>query len=243
MAKQESNIHGQFVPLHHATLDSSAWRALSHGARSLYICLRRRVPRSGNEAFVSYRLAAKETGSSQRKIGEWFAELAHYRFIELTQHGCLGIDGKGKSPHWRLTECGTTSKRSSTGVFEPPTNDFLKWDGTRFDPTPHRCKKQNPASYGGSAPLPTGEAVVLPTGEAHKAQSASYGVGISSSPLGGEPEVSITTETTEEPQSVDARILRLEDWGLARQRKRFDEIGARFDALQDPRVQHHRVAQ
>ena len=42
--------------------------------------------------------------------------------------GCLGIEGKGKAPHWRLTELGTTSKTSSSGVAEPPTRDYLTWD-------------------------------------------------------------------------------------------------------------------
>ena len=39
---------------------------------------------------------------------------------------CLGIDGKGKAPHWRLTELGY--------MRDLPTKDFLRWDGTRFKP-------------------------------------------------------------------------------------------------------------
>jgi hypothetical protein len=55
------------------------------------------------------------------------------------QPGCLGTDGKGKAPHWQLTELGQTSKASAGGLFEPPTNEFLKWDGTKFRiPSPHR---------------------------------------------------------------------------------------------------------
>ena len=124
---------------------------MSHGAKCLYVALKRRKPNERNRAYISYRLAGRELKSDRRKIREWFAELAHYSFIELAVHGCLGVDGKGRAPHWRLTECGQTSRTSAEGLFEPPTNDFLKWDGTPFDPKPYRRgagwdweKKQNP---------------------------------------------------------------------------------------------------
>jgi len=38
--------------------------------------------------------------------------------------GYLGLDGKGKAPHWRLTEYGYMK--------DMPTRDFLRWDGTKF---------------------------------------------------------------------------------------------------------------
>ena len=57
---KHGKIDGQFVPLLHATLDCPAWKAASHGARSLYVALKRRVPRERNKAFVSYRDACKE---------------------------------------------------------------------------------------------------------------------------------------------------------------------------------------
>ena len=47
---KHGKIDGQFVPLLHATMDCPAWRAASHGARSLYIALKRRVPRERNRA-------------------------------------------------------------------------------------------------------------------------------------------------------------------------------------------------
>ena len=55
-----------FVPLLIATLDTPAWRALSHGARSLYVGLKRRYsPNSHNNGrlFLSQRDAEKELGS------------------------------------------------------------------------------------------------------------------------------------------------------------------------------------
>ena len=77
---KHGKIDGQFVPLLHATLDSPAWRAMSHGARSLYAALKRRVPRERNRAFVSYRDACTELSSGRHKVREWFAELEHYGF-------------------------------------------------------------------------------------------------------------------------------------------------------------------
>jgi hypothetical protein len=108
---KHGKIDGQFVPLLHATLDCPAWKATSHGARSLYVALKRRHPRERNTAFISHRTAQKELGASRRKIGEWFAELEHYGFIVMHQHGHLGVDGKGKAPHWRLTELGNTPRQ------------------------------------------------------------------------------------------------------------------------------------
>ena len=59
-------------------------------------------------------------GSGFDEIGRWFRELQHYGFIVMTKLGCLGLDGKGKSPHWRLTE-GRVPWR---GVAEVPITTF-----------------------------------------------------------------------------------------------------------------------
>jgi len=77
-------------------------------------------------------LPVTTAGGERGWIERWFRELEHFGFIVMSSPGCLGVEGKGKAPHWRLTECGTTSKTSATGVWEPPTNDFLRWDGTPF---------------------------------------------------------------------------------------------------------------
>ena len=140
MAKIKNRLP-PFVPLLVSTLDSPAWKATSHGSKALYVALKRRVSNGRNRAYVSYRQAERELGSNRRIIARWFKELEHYGFIVLATHGSLGVDGKGKSPHWRLTELGVTSKGSANGLFEPPTNDFLKWDGCVFE-------KQKPGSHG-----------------------------------------------------------------------------------------------
>jgi hypothetical protein len=166
MSKKDKGRLPQFVPLLVATIDSPAWRATSHGARSLYISLKRRVPKGRNRAFLSYRDAKQELQCSHSSIRKWFKELEHYGFIVLAQHGCLGVEGKGQAPHWRLTEMGATSKASSEGIFEPPTNDFLRWDGILFEwngkadlrfrhlqkTKPRYSRGEHPATDGGNTP-------------------------------------------------------------------------------------------
>jgi hypothetical protein len=129
-----------FVPLLIATLDSPAWRAMSHGAKILYVALKRRVPHGRNRAYLSYRQAENEVVGKRTQISVWFLELQHYGFIVLVCPGSLGVDSKGKAPHWRLTELGTIPKATADGLPELPTRDFLKWDGTKFR-APCRCSK------------------------------------------------------------------------------------------------------
>jgi len=98
-----------FVPLLKETLDCPAWRAISHGARSLYIALKRRYNRDFNNngrLYLSQRNAAEEIGSDQKQVARWFRELQHYGFVVMTSAGYLGVDGQGRAPSWRLTEIG-----------------------------------------------------------------------------------------------------------------------------------------
>ena len=174
-----------FVPLLLSTIDCPAWRATSHGAKWLYVALKRKS-NSGPRAYISYRNAIKELKCGRGKVREWFAELQHYGFIELHTLGCLGVDGKGKAPHWRLTEKGRTSKASPEGLFEPPPNNFLKWDGTLFDPKPYRVthgattwdedklKKQNPGTHVGNTSVPTSGTPPVPTSVPPQEQSGTH---------------------------------------------------------------------
>jgi hypothetical protein len=119
--------HPPFVMVVRETLDAPAWRAMSHGARSLFIALKRRYNsnfHNNGKIYLSQRGASKEIGSSTEEITQWFRELQHYGFIVMTGPGYLGVEGKGKAPHWRLTDVGCMKNH--------PTRDFLKWDGTKF---------------------------------------------------------------------------------------------------------------
>ena len=116
-----------FVPLLIDTLDRPAWREASHGAKVLYVALKRRYSyytRNNGRIFLSQRMAAQELRSHHNQIARWYRELQHFGFIVLRTPGALGVDGKGQAPRWRLTELGYMN--------EPPTQDYKRWDGTPF---------------------------------------------------------------------------------------------------------------
>jgi hypothetical protein len=124
-----------FVPLDVEVMSSPAWRAMTMGARTLYIHLKRRwsfKQRNNGRLFLSQRNAQEEIGLGVRdSISRWFRELQHYGFIIMTDPGCLGVDGQGKAPRWRLTELEAPGGRNGD-TWMLPTKDFLKWNGTRF---------------------------------------------------------------------------------------------------------------
>ena len=140
-----------FVPVDLEVLRSPAWRATSMGARWLYVHLKRRwsfKQKNNGRLFLSQRDAQEEMGVADRdSISRWFRELQHYGFIVMTSGGCLGVDGKGKSPHWRLTELEAPGGRNGD-TWMLPTKDFNRWDGTKFKDDRGDVKradeKQNP---------------------------------------------------------------------------------------------------
>jgi hypothetical protein len=138
MSKSKDKDKGRlppFVPVDIEVMNSPAWRATSMGARWLYMHLKRRwsfKQRNNGRIFLSQRNAQEEMGVSNRdSISRWFRELQHYGFIVMTNAGGLGVDGKGKAPHWRLTEAEWPGGRNGN-TWMLPTKDYLKWDGTKF---------------------------------------------------------------------------------------------------------------
>jgi hypothetical protein len=116
-----------FVPVLIDTLDQPAWKAMSFGARALYIALKRRYSlhyRNNGRIFLSQRDAVTELASHHTQIARWFRELQHFGFIVLTKAAVLGLEGKGQAPRWRLTELGY--------MRDPPTKDYARWDGSPF---------------------------------------------------------------------------------------------------------------
>jgi hypothetical protein len=88
-----------FVPLFKATMKMPAWKAMSHGARSLYVALKWRYnTRLQNAVFLSARTAAKELGSNKDCITRWHKELQHYGFTVVVTPGHLGVEGNGRAP-------------------------------------------------------------------------------------------------------------------------------------------------
>jgi hypothetical protein len=145
--KKNASAHpkgpGVWMPL--STLESPAWKALSDGAQRLYLALKAKTDNAHHSAYLSTRDAAAALGRRNRlKIREWYAELEFYGFLVMLSAGCLGSDGRGKAPLWRLTDKGTTR-----GGFEPATHDFLRWNGSLFDPKPYRDKRGKTESRNG----------------------------------------------------------------------------------------------
>jgi hypothetical protein len=123
--KKDKGRLPSFVPLFKETLVTPAWRSMSHGARNLYLALKLRHVKNNGRIYLSQRDARLELGGSGfNEIGNWFRELQHYGFIVMMRPGYLGIDGKGMSPHWRLTEL--------PYLDDPPTRDFNRWNGAKF---------------------------------------------------------------------------------------------------------------
>jgi DNA-binding transcriptional MocR family regulator len=128
-----------YLKLHLDILDAPAWRATSAAGRLLYIALRRRHNSKHNnngDIFISQREAAKELKISRPTVAKSFQELEHYGFIVMTSPGCLGVEGRGRAPHWRLTEVETASA--------PPSMDFKKWNGTRFQRSRKKSSRTRP---------------------------------------------------------------------------------------------------
>jgi hypothetical protein len=127
MKHNRSQIKGHFVPLLLETIDTPAWRTMSHGAKNLYVALRRRYNAStdnNGKIFLSQRAAEQEINSKRLYIARWLRELQHFGFIVMTASGYLGVRGHGRAARWRLTEL------PSNGL--PATRDFATWAGVPF---------------------------------------------------------------------------------------------------------------
>jgi hypothetical protein len=159
--QDKGRIEGPFVPMLVDTMASPAWKAMSPYARVVYYTLKSRYGhkiRNNGRIYLSARDGAEETGFDMKTVARSLRELRHYGFIVEMQTYCLGVLGKGKATHWRLTELGY--------MHEAPTRDFIKWDGEMFheqkSPAYHkrqkRClsklkagiKKQNPVPLHGT---------------------------------------------------------------------------------------------
>jgi len=130
-----------FVPVIKTTMATPAWRAMSFGARLLYIELRGRLRNdylNNGKVFLSCRDAAKAIGVTTTAIVHWYAENEHFGFLRKTGNGFLGVDGYGVAARYRFTEFRCDG--------HPPTREFEKWAGKPFVYTPRRPsrKKQNP---------------------------------------------------------------------------------------------------
>jgi hypothetical protein len=129
-----------------STMNTPAWRAMSHGARSLYLSLRGRYnSKLQNAVYLAGRAATKELGSHSHRdyVRRWFRELEYYGFIRMVSLAHHGLNGHGRAPHYRLTEEWYLGKI--------PTRDFLNWDGAIFheqkSPKDYQTKNRSRGPY------------------------------------------------------------------------------------------------
>jgi hypothetical protein len=122
-----------------------AWKALSYGARLLYLELQRQFIETANnngKIFLSTRDAADSLGASQRQVCTWYRELEHYGFIVQTQSGTLGPHGRAIL--WHLTD---QAHGWLDGKPVKATKDYLKWDGTPFRQSTTKKRKTKTKSF------------------------------------------------------------------------------------------------
>jgi hypothetical protein len=195
-----------FVPLLKETMDAPAWKAMSHGARSLYASLKRFYSindHNNGRLFLSQRDAAEAIGSHHNEIARWYRELLFYGFIVQMTSGGLGVDGVGKAPHWRLTELGYMG--------DEPTRDFLKWDGIKFQDRKSGAKTKPRAGNGARGVLEKAHTGVPEM--AHSSLPKRAGKGAHSKPLnragnGARTSIPLSTSTSAAvaaPSSPQAR--------------------------------------
>jgi hypothetical protein len=151
---QDKGRLAPFVPYLKETMREPAWKNMSLGARMLYLHIKARYNKQSHNngrLYLPTRVAAEELGgSSLHQIGRWFRELQHYGFLVMVDAGCLGVEGKGRAPRWRLTELGCMN--------DPPTRDYARWQGDLFVDR----KKQNPDVENSIRVMPKTASLVMP---------------------------------------------------------------------------------
>ena len=160
--KNSAHNNGPFVMLFIELLDAPAWRALSHGAKVLYIALRRRYNATidnNGKIYLPQRTAEKELHSHRDQIARWFRELEHYGFVVLTSKGHLGVHGLGRAPCWRLTELPYKNE------------DFLAWNGVPFGSQKTESRPGNPGQGGPEYRAKETASAKVPLGPENRAKS------------------------------------------------------------------------
>jgi hypothetical protein len=168
--KKDKGRLPDFVPLIKSTMRTLTWKAMSHGARSLYVALKARYnTRLQNSVYMSARMGAEELGSSKDYVARWHHELQHYGFIRVIEgkEARLGLDGEGMAAHVRLTEHWYAG--------DPPTRDFERWDGTKFK-YQKKKRKQKPVPQTGDTPShKLGTVTPLKTGISTRRRPTNWG--------------------------------------------------------------------
>ena len=97
--RDKGRINGPFVPMLKSTMNTDAWRAMSHGARSLVIALKGRYnSKLANAVYLSTRDATKELGSFSRRdnVRRWFREAQYYASLSWLAPATLELKGEAR---------------------------------------------------------------------------------------------------------------------------------------------------
>ena len=104
--KGKDGKDARYFALHHFMLKTDAWKALSAGARAVYVQLGLRYTGYNNGKIAcSVRDAATECNLARNTASKAFRELIDLGFIEETRHGSLSRKTRLAS-EWRLTAFG-----------------------------------------------------------------------------------------------------------------------------------------
>ena len=103
--KHRRHLQAPWVSVTRSLLDQPAWKAMSFGARALYIALKRyyntKIDNNG-KIYLSCRDACEALGTrSTRSIVRWFTELEFYGFIVKKTKGCLlWVTDRARGGRW-----------------------------------------------------------------------------------------------------------------------------------------------
>jgi hypothetical protein len=124
----------RFIGIQLFEFESPAFQQLSADATRVYLFMRRRCNFDGSnngQVPFSQRDAARALNSSHwRRGANALAELQHYGFVKLRNGGVVG-EAIRVACQWQLTGFGCGG--------QPASKDFMRWDGTVFEP-PYRSK-------------------------------------------------------------------------------------------------------
>jgi hypothetical protein len=137
-----------WIPMDRHQYKSAAFAVLSAVAQAMLVHLTYNYnTKMMNSVWMSARIGAKKLNMGKTCAAKALLELEHYGFIVKVQGAHLGVNGMGKSAHYRLT----AQRYGNLGA----THDYDKWDGEIFEPLKHAMtqadkerlserKKQNP---------------------------------------------------------------------------------------------------
>jgi DNA-binding transcriptional regulator YhcF (GntR family) len=138
--RNKGRLSGPWIAMDRHQYKSAAFAQLSAVAQALLVHLTSHYhTKLMNSVHISTRVGAKKLNVSRGSVANAMHELEHYGFIVKVRGAYLGVEGVGKSAHYRLT----AQRYGNVGA----TRDYEKWDGEMFTTT--KRVKQNPVHQEG----------------------------------------------------------------------------------------------